>query len=588
MGAPHHPLNPSGRPRSALLLAPWLTVWLLLLPIAAGLAGTVLPAFGLLPAIGGHALGLEPWRTLLAQPGIGQAIGTTLAIGWSASLISLAIAALASAVWQANAGHRAWQGRSPARGLAWLRGATVAVLATPHAAIAIGLAFLIAPSGWVARWISPALTGWHTPPDLMTVGHPSGMAVVVGLVLKEVPYLLLMIGAALAQVDRRALIAARALGYAPTTAWLKVIGPQVYPRIRLPMYAVLAYSLSGVDQMLVLGPSSPPPLPVLALRWFGDPDVRMQFPASAAALAQALTVLGSILVWRALEWATSALGTHWIERGRRRGPWPAVGALLALTFAACVFVSLMAIVAMALWSVATQWRFPSALPDDWTLDTWANRLDGMGALVGRSLAIAATSTCLALTLTVSCLEAEHRFGARAALRSLWMVYLPLLVPQISFLFGAQIMLIQLNLDGGWPAVIGAHLLFVLPYVFLSLADTWRALDPRLLRSAAALGAGPWRTLFRVRFPLLLRPLSVATAVGFAVSIGLYLPTLFAGAGRISTLTTEALTLAAGADRRVIGAYAFLQAILPFAMYLLAWAVPAAWHRERPAMRPKHA
>ena len=40
-----------------------------------------------------------------------------------------------------------------------------------------------------------------------------------------------------------------------------------------------------------------------------------------------------------------------------------------------------------------------------------------------------------------------------------------------------------------------------------------------------------------------------------MSVGQYLPTLFAGNGRVATLTTEAVTLAAGADRRVIGVYA---------------------------------
>ena len=39
---------------------------LLTLPILAGLAGTVLPAFGYLPALGGEGFSLEPWRMLLA------------------------------------------------------------------------------------------------------------------------------------------------------------------------------------------------------------------------------------------------------------------------------------------------------------------------------------------------------------------------------------------------------------------------------------------------------------------------------------------------------------------------------------------
>ena len=124
---------------------------------------------------------------------------------------------------------------------------------------------------------------------------------------------------------------------------------------------------------------------------------------------------------------------------------------------------------------------------------------------------------------------------------------------------------------------------MLPYLFLSLADPWRALDPRYARTAASLGASPARVFLRVKLPILLRPILIACAVGFAVSVGQYLPTLFAGNGRVATLTTEAVTLAAGADRRVIGAYALAQAAFPLLVYLAAVAVPALVHARRRGM-----
>jgi putative thiamine transport system permease protein len=154
------------------------------------------------------------------------------------------------------------------------------------------------------------------------------------------------------------------------------------------------------------------------------------------------------------------------------------------------------------------------------------------------------------------------------------------VPQIAFLFGAQVALVRIGLDGTLIAVIWAHLLFVLPYVFLSLSDPFRALDPRYVRSAAALGTGPNRALFIVKLPMLTRPILIAAAVGFAVSVGQYLPTLFAGAGRLATLTTEAVTLSSGADRRILGVYASLQAMLPLALYLVALMLPGLLFRNR--------
>jgi putative thiamine transport system permease protein len=80
--------------------------------------------------------------------------------------------------------------------------------------------------------------------------------------------------------------------------------------------------------------------------------------------------------------------------------------------------------------------------------------------------------------------------------------------------------------------------------------------------------------------MLLRPILTAAAVGFAVSVGQYLPTLLIGGGRVATLTTEAVALAAGGDRRAIGVHGIAQtaaALLPFA---LAIAVPAFLWRNR--------
>ena len=138
------------------------------------------------------------------------------------------------------------------------------------------------------------------------------------------------------------------------------------------------------------------------------------------------------------------------------------------------------------------------------------------------------------------------------------------------------------------AVAWSHLVFVLPYVFLSLADPYRAWDDRYARTALCLGSqsrGGFCAASSCRCCCGL--ILVAVAVGFAVSVGLYLPTLFAGAGRFDTLTTEAVSLAASGNRRTIGAYALMQMLLPFLAFALATAVPAWMFRHRRGLRVTH-
>jgi putative thiamine transport system permease protein len=187
----------------------------------------------------------------------------------------------------------------------------------------------------------------------------------------------------------------------------------------------------------------------------------------------------------------------------------------------------------------------------------------------------------ALVLVLGCLEHESRARLRVGRRALALLYLPLLVPQVAFLFGLQVLLLLSRLEGSGIALVLAHLVFVLPYVYLSLSEPFRALDPRLVASARTLGLSRWRVLVEVKLPVLLRPLLAALAVGFAVSVGLYLPTLFASAGRLTTLTTEAVALASGADRRLAALLALLQAVLPLAGFWLAlWLPRFVWRRRR--------
>lgn len=570
------PCTPAqARPRSPtaprLVLA--LLVTALALPILAGLAETGRAAFGVLPALGAERPSLDPFRQLAALPGLGTSLRLTLWTGFAATALSLAVAAGLAAGW-----HR-WFG--PGAGPRLL----APLLAAPHAALAIGLAFLLAPSGWIARLVSPGLTGWTLPPDLATVNDSAGLALILGLMVKEVPFLLLVLLAAMGQVPvARQMTAGRALGHGAGAVWALVLWPQLYRLIRLPVYVVLSFSLSVVDMALILGPSHPPTLAVAVTRWYAAPDAGLILPASAAALTQAALVAAAVGLWRLAELVAARL----LRARLRRGPRPALGRpglwLAAGSGAALALLGGLALVALVLWSFAFRWPFPDALPRDWTLRGWSLRPGGGPAEAMRATLVAGlASTALALALALAWLEAETRSRRP---RPGWvqaLIYLPLIVPQVAFLYGTGVVALRAGLTGGMAAVVAGHALFVFPYVMIVLTGPWHAVDPRLLRSAASLGAGPWRRLLAVRLPLLLRPLATAAAIGFAVSVAQYLPTLFLGGGRVATLTTEAVALASGGDRRIAGVHAVLQAALPLLAYGAALLLPALAQRHRRAL-----
>ena len=553
---------------SPLRLAPALTLLVMLGPVVAGLAGTLLPAFGIMPVLGRVEPGLMPFRDLAMWPGLPRAAALSLGTGLAATLLALALTMAVCAGWQ---GTRAFR---------WLERALSPLLSVPHAAAAFGLAFLIAPSGLIARAVAP-VAGWDRPPDVLILQDPLGLSLIAGLVVKEMPFLLLMTLVALPALRPvQSLATARSLGYGRSVGWLKTVFPRLYPQIRLPVYAVLAFSMSTVDVAMILGPNTPPTLAVQVLRWMTDPDLAMRLRAAAGALLQLGLTVAALGLWRLGEIVVARAGRHWIEaggRGRNDAPLRTLSLGLGTLSAVAVILGL---AVLGLWSVAGFWGFPALLPDALTLGGWRRSGPALLAPSLDTALIALVSVACALVLVVACLEAEDRFGLRPSSRALWLLYLPLIVPQIAFLPGLQILALVSGVDGTRAAVVAAHLIFVLPYVFLSLSDPWRGWDARHAAVARALGAGPWGVFWRGRLPMMLRPVLTAAAVGCAVSVGQFLPTLLLGAGRVPTLTTEAVALASGGARRTVGVTALMQTAAAFVPFALALLVPALVWRNR--------
>ncbi|GAB5467694.1 MAG: ABC transporter permease subunit [Rhodospirillales bacterium] len=536
----------------------------MLLPVLVGLVGVLLPAFGYFPALGGTVFTLEPWIRLFAEPGIWTASALGLFTGLASTAISLALVVLLLAAGQT------WIRRL-------LQGLLAPLVAVPHIALGVGLTFLLMPSGWLVRLATPWPSGWERPPSFPFPHDSDGLALILGLVVKETPFLLLVALAALPRLDEeRRLVLARSLGYSPVTAWLKTVLPDLLQRLRLPLFAVVAYGVSNVEMALILGPGTPPTLAVLVLEWFQDPDLAKRFLGSAAALLQLAVVGLALAIWWALLGALAFVGQGLAADGRRGLGRRSLPIALYLTLPPLLLVTLLSLVMLLIWSFADRWRFPAVWPS-WSFATWLGKGEELAAVAGGSLALALASSLIALLLTFAALECEtssepNRRDAKGPTlpRGLLAVLaVPLLVPQIAFLFGTAVAAAQLGLRVPWVLVLWGHLLFVLPYVYLALADPYRALDRRYLAMAASLGKGRWAAFLQVKLPLLLRPVLTAGAIGVAVSIALYLPTVLLGGGRVATLASEAVTLSSGGDRRLLAVTALVQAVIPLLAIALA-------------------
>lgn len=563
--------------RSRLRIFPYLTLAAFLLPILVGLVFTGAPAFGFLSATGQSGFSLDPFHTLFTHPSLPGALRSTIVSGVTAASVSLALALWISVTLY---GTKLWK---------LIEFSLAPLLSLPHAAFAIGFVFLIAPSGWLLRAVSPVPSGFAYPPDWITTGDPWAVSLTLTMILKETPFLLLMVFSGLNRIDvKRTIWIGRSLGYHRLRIWTRLLIPQLYPMLRLPLLAVLAYSLSVVDLPYIIGPSLPPTFSVLIDRWFNDPDLSYRMVGAAAAVLLFGITLFCIAMALLIEHLVKKAAARRLLNGIRKSPFEPLAVTGSLYALLILLINALSLLVIFIWSFSKIWRFPDFLPSLYALTNWINNWDRMIEPLGVSVVAALASCLISCVLVIGCFENERTLAQTRQIsisqRSLWIIFVPLLIPQISFLFGIQVLLVRLHLDGTWFALIWIHLVFVLPYVFLTLANAYRSYDQRFSHVGITLSSSPLKTFTRVKLPILIKPILFSLAVGFSVSIAQYLPTLYVGNGRFATITTETVTLAAGSDRRIIAVYALSQFILPLFAYIAAITIPYVMYRNRQMMR----
>jgi putative thiamine transport system permease protein len=502
----------------------------------------------------------EAWLALFAHPQIWPATVLSIFTGLISSVISMLLAFLIVA----------------RNKLSKISAITGGMIALPHLAFAIGISFLIMPSGIFAR-CAAAVLGWGLPPQWVTTHDPFGFSLIAVLVLKETPFLVWVIANFLNREDVRNSFggqraAALSLGHGMCSIWLRVFVPQILPRILWPIFVTFIYAATVVDVALAIGPTQPPTLAVMVWADLNDALVFNASRGGVGAVFLCCSVgLVALLLWLSVR--VFFKQRQWLSWGpvatNIMRPWSTIAKIImrmsdyGMKFLVIIYTVVFA--TLILISLSLSWPFPHLWPAEFGIKAWRVAF-AQPTPMFTSLLLAMVSACCALLLIIFWFESQL---AKSDWLLLYLSALVLGVPSLLFGLGQYRAALLFHLSGTGLGLFMAHFMPVFSYMFIVLVGPYRSFDPRWRSSSSGLMVGHLRFLWTVKLQLLKAPILAALAIGFAVSFVQYVPAQLISAGRFSTLPMEAVTLTSGSNRPLTAAFALLLMLPPLIVFFLA-------------------
>jgi putative spermidine/putrescine transport system permease protein len=249
-------------------------------------------------------------------------------------------------------------------------------------------------------------------------------------------------------------------------------------------------------------------------------------------------------------------------------PW--MRRLVALSGALLIVWLVLPLVPLVIWSFARGWRFPSLLPNQWSLQAWEFALSARSGVLeslGVTLFIAVTATMLSILIGVPAGRALglYRFRGKALVELV--ILAPVIVPGIAVALGLHAVFVTLGLTNTIGGVILVHLIPTLPYMTLVMAGIFAGYDLTHEQQARTLGASAVQVFWHVTLPAILPGIVVGGLFAFLVSWSQYVLTLLIGGGRVITLPLLLFSYASSGRNDIVGALAVLN-ILPGVLILV--------------------
>ncbi len=152
-----------------------------------------------------------------------------------------------------------------------------------------------------------------------------------------------------------------------------------------------------------------------------------------------------------------------------------------------------------------------------------------------TLIVAFISTLASTVLGTTAGIALHKYSSRIQNAHFFLVYTPLVVPEILLGIGLLLFFVAIKVDLGLTTVIIAHITFCLSYVTMAVLSRLQDFDMTILEASRDLGANSWTTTWRVLIPVIFPGILSGALLAFTLSVDDFVISFFVAGPGSTTL-----------------------------------------------------
>lgn len=192
------------------------------------------------------------------------------------------------------------------------------------------------------------------------------------------------------------------------------------------------------------------------------------------------------------------------------------------------------------------------------------------AALRNTLIIALVATIIATILGTLAAVGFTEFKKNRRKALLAINEIPVLNPDIVIAVGLMVLFTATKLPLGMLTVIISHVVFMTPYVILSILPKLKMMDRNLSEAAMDLGATPIQTLFLVIIPEIKQGIIAGAMMAFTLSIDDFVITFFTKGQGLNTISTLVYAMARRGINPAINALSTLMFVVTLGLLVLVY------------------